>query len=62
MPSQSLDQKTADAAFKHIALWEGFEDTVYADGGGVPHIGYGFALIVKREAGALGGETENLFT
>ena len=47
MPSQSIDQKTADAAFKHIALWEGFEDTVYADGGGVPHIGYGYALIVK---------------
>ena len=47
MPSQSIDQKTADAAFRHISLWEGFEDTVYADGGGVPHIGYGYALIVK---------------
>ena len=47
MPSQSIDQKTADEALKHIRLWEGFKDTVYADGGGVPHIGYGFALIVK---------------
>ena len=62
MPSQSIDQKTADEALKHIRLWEGFENTVYADGGGVPHIGYGFALIVKREAGALGGETESLLT
>ena len=64
MPSQSIDQKTADAAFKHIALWEGFEDTVYADGGGVPHIGHGrlCADHLEREAGALGGETENLFT
>ena len=41
MPSQSLDQKTADAAFKHIALWEGFKETVYVDssGGVAPALG-----------------------
>ncbi len=44
----SLDQKTADAAFKHIRLWEGFKDTVYADPSGVPHIGYGYTLIIWR--------------
>ena len=48
MPSQSIDQKTADEALKHIRLWEGFKDTVYADYNGVPHIGYGFALIIWR--------------
>ncbi len=37
----SLDQETADAAVRHIILWEGFEDTVYADsgGGGPPALG-----------------------
>ena len=41
MPSQSLDQKTADAAFRHISLWEGFEDTVSVDssGGVAPALG-----------------------
>ncbi len=46
--TQGVTPETIAAAMAYTKPWEGFNPTVEPDGGGIPTLGHGFALIIGK--------------